>query len=394
MRYARLLCISASNHNKVYEMHERAGGTFEAHYGRVGAAPQVRTYAMTEWDAKHREKLRKGYRDVTDLAVVASSAPRYRPIADPDVADIVAQLERAARASVGAHYDVQVAAVTETMLAEAETHLGRLARLARTLRLDVDAANAGLVDLYHAIPRRMTRVADHLVSDRLGLRDALAREQDLLDTLRTQVVLAAPDAAPAPTQTLLDALGLTLRPATVAETVRVRAHAGLAHQGTVRRIFAARHAATAARFEATLRRARCPDERLLWHGSRTANWLSIFRTGLVLHPTSAVVSGKMFGYGLYFADRFAKSLGYTDACGSTWARGTSSTAYLALFRVHTGRRHEVHRWEPSHTSTTRSTLPRHCDSLHAHGGADLLHDEYVVYDEAQATLAYLVEVAV
>lgn len=392
MRYARLLCISAGNHNKVYEMHERAGGTFEAHYGRVGAAAQVRTYSMAEWETKHREKLRKGYRDVTGLAVVAPSGPRHLPIADPDVADVMARFERAAQAHVGAHYDVQVAAVTAQMLAEAEAHLDRLARLARGLRFDADATNAALVDLYHAIPRRMTRVADHLAADRVALRERLAREQDLLDTLRTQVVLARPDAAP--TQTLLDALGLTLRPATLAETLRVRAHVGFEHQGAVRRVFAARHAATAARYDAARAQAACPDERLLWHGSRTANWLSIFRTGLVLHPTSAVVTGKMFGYGLYFADRFAKSLGYTDARGSVWARGADDTAYLALFRVHTGRRHEVHAWEPALARTTRADLPAGTDSLHAHGGADLRHDEYIVYDEAQATLAYLVEVAV
>ena len=120
--------------------------------------------------------------------------------------------------------------------------------------------------------------------------------------------------------------------------------------------------------------------RLLWHGSRTAHWLSILRTGLVLHPTSAVITGKMFGYGLYFADAFGKSLGYTDLTGSCWAGGREDRAYLALFRVHTGRRHEVRAWAPAHAALTRTLLPATADSLHARGGVDLRHDEYVVYD--------------
>ena len=63
MRYARLLCISDANHNKYYDMRECPDGTFEARYGRVGAAAQVRTYPMRSWEAKRGEKLRKGYRD-------------------------------------------------------------------------------------------------------------------------------------------------------------------------------------------------------------------------------------------------------------------------------------------------------------------------------------------
>lgn len=393
MRYARLLCIAADNRNKYYEMNECADGTFEARYGRVGAAPQVRAYPMREWTAKRDEKLRKGYRDVTDLAVVSSRAPRFLPLADPDVADVVARLERAARDHVGTHYDVQVAAVTAPMLASAEAALGRLASLAAAPSLAIADANETLMDLFHAIPRRMAQVQAHLVHDADALRTRLADEQDLLDSLRTQVVLAAEDDGPAPTETLLDALGIALAPATPAQAALVRTHVERPHRHRIRRIFAARHAATAHRFEAHLAAAADPSAGLFWHGSRTENWLSIFRTGLVLHPTSAVITGKMFGHGLYFADRFEKSLGYTSLHGSRWAAGRERTAFLALFRVHTGRRLKVTSWASAHSGYTRDRLPRRYDSLHAHRGCGLVHDEFVVYDEAQATLAYLVEVA-
>lgn len=394
MRYARLLCISDANHNKFYEMHECPGGTFEARYGRVGTAPQIRSYPMRSWEAKRGEKLRKGYRDVTELTVVADDRPRFLPIANADVADVIARLERAAQTSIGTNYDVQVAAVTQPMLAAADATLARLAALTTAFRFSPSAANEALMDLYHTIPRKMANVAANLVHDRDGLRARLATEQDLLDTLRTQVVLAAPDDRPVPTDTLLDALGLTLDPATNLQASLVESYVPQAMRTRLRRVFAARHAASADRFEAHLAAAADPASGLFWHGSRTENWLSIFRTGLVLNPTSAVITGKMFGHGLYFADTFEKSLGYTSLSGSRWAAGGQPTAFLALFRVHTGRRFAVKTWHSSHTSTTRATLPARYDSLHAHGGVDLVHDEFIVYDEAQATLAYLVEVAV
>ena len=46
--------------------------------------------------------------------------------------------------------------------------------------------------------------------------------------------------------------------------------------------------------------------RQLWHGSRNENWLSIAKNGLLLNP-NAVITGKMFGNGIYFATSSMKS---------------------------------------------------------------------------------------
>lgn len=55
---------------------------------------------------------------------------------------------------------------------------------------------------------------------------------------------------------------------------------------------------------------------LLFHGSRTSNWVSILKNNLYLNPAEKIpnihISGKMFGYGCYFADLHSKSLQY---CG-------------------------------------------------------------------------------
>ena len=54
-----LLKVSPSaNNNKYYRMTEIDGGQFKAEYGRVSASPQTRTYNMSMWDSKYREKLK------------------------------------------------------------------------------------------------------------------------------------------------------------------------------------------------------------------------------------------------------------------------------------------------------------------------------------------------
>lgn len=68
---------------------------------------------------------------------------------------------------------------------------------------------------------------------------------------------------------------------------------------------------------------------LLWHGTRCSNVLSILHQGLRIAPPEAPASGYAFGKGVYFADAFAKSLGYTSSCDD-------GTAFLLLCEVVVG----------------------------------------------------------
>lgn len=70
--------------------------------------------------------------------------------------------------------------------------------------------------------------------------------------------------------------------------------------------------------------------KLVFHGSKNENFWSILKSGLKLNP-KASVTGKMLGLGIYGADKAIKSLNYTSIKGSSWARGTSSVGYLAVF---------------------------------------------------------------
>lgn len=72
---------------------------------------------------------------------------------------------------------------------------------------------------------------------------------------------------------------------------------------------------------------------LLIHGSRIANWRSILQNGLVLNPSKfgAIITGKMFGNGIYFANSFSKSAQY---CGDR--RHHDGIICLALAEVAVG----------------------------------------------------------
>ena len=61
------------------------------------------------------------------------------------------------------------------------------------------------------------------------------------------------------------------------------------------------------------------DRRLLWHGSRAANFGGILSQGLRIAPPEAPVSGYMFGKGVYLADMSSKSAGY---CAASISGGT------------------------------------------------------------------------
>ena len=77
---------------------------------------------------------------------------------------------------------------------------------------------------------------------------------------------------------------------------------------------------------------------ILWHGSRTTNFLGILSSGLQIAPDSATINGHMFGKGVYFADVFQKSLGY---CSSVQVNNKGSYSYLLLCEVALGEMSEV-----------------------------------------------------
>jgi poly [ADP-ribose] polymerase len=102
----------------------------------------------------------------------------------------------------------------------------------------------------------------------------------------------------------------------------------------------------------------------------------------------------MFGYGIYFADQCRKSVNYTSIRGSYWARGNQNKGYISLFKVNTGNMYKVRNHASWMLNLDDKKLKKigPYDSIFAEGGADLRNNEYVVYNQEQVTIKYIVEI--
>lgn len=390
-----LVKISAdTNNNKYYDMIP-AGAAWTASFGRVGAAPQKRSYPYSQWNAKYHEKLRKGYVDRTCLVQDLIAAPPspgdgYAPIADAEIAEIVALLRGMASRAVAENYTVAANQVTAAMVEEAQSVLTQLVSLD-----DLNAFNRALAELYGVIPRKMQSVRDHLAKDRSEFGGIIRREQDLLDVMRGQIYVPKPVAseeAPPGGQTILEASGLVFRHATEEDLLKIKSALGSC-AGQFKRAWRVSNLRTQAAFDDCVTQGSIATK-LLWHGSRNENWWSILNAGLALKPTSAVITGKMFGYGIYFASKARKALGYTSLSGSYWARGSAKHAFMGLYEVAYGKPYDVYSFSPQFDSFNWHALQSACPGascLHAHEGSMLRNDEIIVYRECQTTVKYLVE---
>lgn len=155
------------------------------------------------------------------------------------------------------------------------------------------------------------------------------------------------------------------------------------------------------------------NRELLIHGSRMCNWVSILSKGLLLDPqrVGAIITGKMFGYGIYFANSFSKSAQY---CGHSGIRGKKEIVCFTLAEVALGNEYKTVAAEPglSHNNLRsrgydstwglgRSTpscttviddvsIPNGDLKRSIEKNASLFYDEKIVYQENQFNFRFLV----
>jgi poly [ADP-ribose] polymerase len=424
--YAYLVCVDGSpgvNSNKFYKMEQISPSEFRATWGREDSnrKPQSKVFSMYRWDELYNKRVnkrsRKSYTDVTELRaveVVADSNDQpasVSAISDSRIRQLFASLQGFATGSVRRNYKVSSEAVTQAQIDRAQYILDQISGLVYTpdTRADNWDVNELLEDLYTVVPRKMAKVSDHLLPYSSGLEIDEAKrlfqlEQANIDVMAGQVRANARASAPAPQSptgksSILDSMGITMRLATADEARAIRNMT----QGDGRiigTVFAVENAATRGAFDGhladvTRRKGAGIHTRTAqyWHGSRNENWLNILDTGLLIRPPMAQSTGDMFGIGIYFADKFKKSMGYTSYHGSYWAGGRSDRGYMAVFDVHIGKQYEVGRHSHSCYDLSAEKLHRlgQFDSTWGKSGYSLVSNEYIVYSPQQCTVAYLVE---
>ena len=401
IRPTYLIMVTTANNNKYYNLFPE-GDQFRVEYGRVDATKTTRTYPMSKWNAQISAKLKKGYQDVTDLKKdlvqeISASNPEspYKEIENAAIKAIVEKLQSMARETIQKNYTVKASSVTQDMVDAAQKIIDDLANNSAT----VDTFNANLLKLFTVIPRKMGNVRDYLADKTEDFIHIISKEQGLLDVMRGQIYVKRDDepveAAEKKQQTILEELGLIMEETTADDVALIKTLMNES-AGKFRKAWRVTNLKTQERFDKFVQENNIKDTRLLFHGSRSENWFSIIKTGLMIRPSNAVYTGSMFSDGIYFAPKCQKSIGYTSLSGAYWTRGGNNTAYMALFEVAYGTPYVVYQHDSScyhlNYDVLQNKNPK-CNCLHAKADKGMLrNDEIVFYRNDQMTIKYLIEI--
>ena len=399
-----LVMVSAdSNNNKFYRMLPNGDGTWTAEYGRVGNSPAIQKYPMSKFETKYREKIRKGYIDQTKLVqdIIVAKTPKneeeYKKIENEAIAEIVKKLIHMANIAISNNYTISSDKVTVAMVDEAQQIIDDLSSIN-----GVYLFNNYLEKLFVTIPRKMGSVSDYLANSKDDFAKIIKREQDLLDVMRGNVVSSCnsddDDDRATGNETILEKYGLVFEDCDDKD-VEIIKKALKESSYKFSRAWKVTNLATQKKYDEFIKKNKIRKKKLLFHGSRNENWWSIIKTGLKLRPANAVITGKMFGIGMYFATKAKKSIGYTSLKGSYWANGRADVGYVALMEVAYGTPFDVYDFNSKYYSLNYEQLQKYkhgANCLHAHAGANLgytslKNDEIVIYKEEQCTIKYLVE---
>jgi poly [ADP-ribose] polymerase len=152
------------------------------------------------------------------------------------------------------------------------------------------------------------------------------------------------------------------------------------------------------------------NKTLLFHGSPLCNWCSIMKNGLYLDPSKLGVriTGKMFGYGIYWANAITKSFNYCgyqtqnnigiiavgevalgDCHQKVYSDYNINKKYLNSIDKHSTHGMGLYSPNKNDEKTIRKTILPSGKLQKTNEQRYLWYDEFVIYDTSQYKLKYL-----
>lgn len=411
---------NGTDSNKGYEMHPLGDGTFKARWGRIGQHYSEKIYPMSKWNSLYNSKLKKGYKETTSLMtdVIRDSkvedtnkSDKFASIVVASIRDVLRRLWEYSHSSVQSAYKVSASVVTQAMVDKAQEQIDFISTQA-TASMDVEEFNKALLELFSIIPRKMGTVKSWLAKSPNDFDRIIVREQDLLDSMAGQVYKhKVDDGTKSETEVstevnILDEMGIEMRETTPDEVAKLKKLMGNQAYRFVN-AWAVNNIETNKEFTEFVSKNKIGNVRLLCHGSRNQNWLSIIKQGIRIRPSNAISTGNLFGLGCYWSNPekyeggVQKSVGYTSVNGSYWASGNSSRGFIAFYDVAIGKSYDVYSFGSQYydfnlkklKSVMADAWSLWCHGQgHRNGGSSLINDEIIVYDHRQATIRYLVEI--
>ena len=402
-RQAYLIKIDpVNNHNVQFIMEETPDGRLIFSKGRVGARPVTGSYKISVWDKLYEKMLKQGFVDKTNEYDMSSDKASPEPEEDnigsddPDVIKFVKKILSFAKKKVKETYSITMNLVTSKMLSDARDIILKMDELAKDNKEDeidlVVAFRELQMRLFYIIPRKMQDVSEALASSRDDFEEIIKNERELLMLARSESNSEQDKKEPKKKgKSLLERFNLSIRRCTKEEEENIKKHMDRYSQPKFRRAFRVINFITEAAQKKWMDENDVTEVHFLYHGSKNFLIWAIMTMGLLLNP-DAPITGKMFGWGIYFANKAIKSLNYTSLSGSTWAHGNAKTAYLFVFKVAYKNPKHVNAWSSYMGSLDAKKIKPH-DALHAHKGQSLKEDEIIVYNQAQVTIQYVIELA-
>lgn len=392
-KYAFLVMVEANNNNnKFYEMVEVDNNNFKSFNGRIDVSRvEQKTQPIHNWSKIYNSKIKKGYKDLTELKTVKTYSSSYKEIEDKKVKELIDDLNYYSKQTILDNYTVKTENVSIKQIDKAQEILNNINK--NYSKISLEEINKNLVELYITIPRKMKKVQEHLLQNKDNF-SLIKNEQDLLDTLTQQVQQVQGTDDNSEQKNILDLLGIKANYLDNLEKVKEIKNMCTGHfRDKIKNIFEITNITTQKEFD------NCVVDKnisLLWHGSRNENWLSILKNGLIIRPTTAIHTGSLLGDAIYFADDIDKSGGYTSMSGSRWASGRDNKFYLALYEVNLGRQLILKHSKPSYSLDKNNLNKNGYDSVLAKAGMDtgwtkLRKDEFTIYDKNQCTIKYIIE---
>jgi poly [ADP-ribose] polymerase len=408
----RLICVTiVANNNKFYEVDLYEDGHWDARWGRVGNAnPQKGSWqGESKLRSKIKSKEKKGYVRTKTLSesVSVSNVPSgsvhelarnqiktsstlaeklISRLSKANIHQITANTQITFNSSSGL-FQTPLGIVTGDGLIEASELLDKMFVLKdKSCKTFYNYA----CNFLEIVPQNVGRKVQSFVDSNFANLEGIKKQKALLDSLEVSVKSATTKkddkGNDEPEEKVFDVSVEPLTDKSIYKRLEDefnKTKKSMHHYGNVK--VANIYEVTLGEMDKSFDNKGWGNVEQYYHGTGIANCLSIFKSGLsIAPPSSARIAGKMFGNGVYGANCSSKSLGYSLG---RWGQGASNDgAWLFVCDFAMGK-----------TNLARGTgsPPRGFDSITALARNTGLHnDEFIVYDNAQVNIRYLIECSV
>lgn len=382
-KYVKLICIEvndspsgrkAGQSNKFYEMIYEGGDVFTVNYGRVDVSKTTEIYPIKRWDEKYKDKIKKGYKDVTEF-VAEKTNVSLQKIGNEKLDELFSLLEKYQNNLISNTYSVKAQNITLAQIQEAQKLLDYLLLLYKN-KAPENQINEELIKLYSIIPRYMSDVRACLLPI-VNFNNLIEKEQDNIDAVKGFVEMNTTSS-----NTILQSLDIKAEWIENWENIEeIKYLTTQPLQEKIINVYRLEKESENKSFNSYGE----AKNRILIHGTRCSSVLSILKSSLKIRPTGNFhYSGSVYGQGIYFSETMRKSLNYT---------GYDKDKFILVYEVKVGNPFVYEGWYTGNSFIlNRENLKeRGFDSTFVKAGNGLLNSEIIVYTENQQKLRYLIQ---